>query len=114
MRDDASLAAVCAALLIPYRWRCFTPELVVRYVLAASDRESVRMLVATVAEAAVGRWCEIELPEPDDARVGALVRVLVSHRWRDLELTTLCTRLLAAAAWSGMSAGRIDTDETVT
>ena len=104
-RNDSSLAAVCAALLSPYRWRCFSPDLVARYVLAANDRDSVRMLVATVPDAAVGRWCEIELPEPDDARVGALVRFLVSHRWRDLELTTLCARLLAAAAWPGASAG---------
>lgn len=106
-QNDSSLAAGCAALLIPYRWRCFTPDLLARYVLAGSDRERVRTLVATVPDAAVGRWGELEFLESDDARVGALVGFLLSHRWRDLDVNTLCTQLLAvAAAWpGGVSAG---------
>lgn len=98
--NDSSVAA--ASAVRPYRWRCFTPELLARFVLAAGDRESIRRLLVSAPNVAVGRWGEIELAEPEDVRVLALVQFLVSRRWRDLELTALCTRLLElAAAWPG-------------
>jgi len=87
------MAAVYAALN-PYSWRSFTPELVARRVVAATDRQALTDMLRSVPGAAVGEWAE--LPEPagsGDPRVAALVRFMETHPWNQLRLHTL-SRLL--------------------
>lgn len=95
--EEAMVAAACAALR-PYRWRSFTPELMARLVLAARDRQSIRALLVTVPGAAVGPWGDVDLAEPDDVRVGTLVRFLESRRWTHLTVQALCARMLGVVA----------------
>ena len=95
--EEPTVAAACAALR-PHRWRSFTPELMARLVLAARDRQSVRALLVTVPGAAVGRWRAVDLAEPDDVRVKALVRFLESRRWTHLTVQALCVQMLAVVA----------------
>ena len=98
---EASMAAVYAALN-PYSWRGFSPELVARRVVAATDRQALTELLHTVPGAAVGEWGE--LPDPADSRdprVAALVLFLDKHPWNQLRLHTLCrlmVRVLRDAA----------------
>ena len=95
------MAAVYAALN-PYSWRSFTPDLVARRVVAATDRQALTDLLQTVPGASVGAWDE--LPEPADSRdprVTALVRFMEDHPWNQLRLHTLCrlmVRVLREAA----------------
>lgn len=93
-RDESTVAAACAALR-PYPWRSFTPALLARSVIAASDRQSLRELLVTVPGAALGSWSEVEPAPAADVRVKALVEVLEPHRWTELSLSSLCRRLLA-------------------
>ena len=92
--DEVALDATCAALE-PYGWRSFTPELVARFVVAASDRESLHAGLVAVPGAAVGSWGRLEPTAPDDRRLEPLVEFLTSHRWTQLRLPALCRRLLA-------------------
>jgi hypothetical protein len=92
--DEAALEAVCAALE-PYPWRSFTPELVARFVVAASDREGLRAGLVGVPGAAVGSWERLEPTAPDDRRLEPLVEFLTSHRWTQLRLSALCRGLVS-------------------
>ena len=92
-RDESPVEAACVALR-PYQWRGLTPELFTRWVLAAGDRERVRRVLADVPGVALGSWGVLEPADRDDVRVGALVGFLVSHRWTELSLSTVCTQLL--------------------
>jgi len=85
---------VVAATLAPYAWRDFTPEMIARFVVAASDRESLRRTLGTVAGATVGQWERLTPATPDDPRLAPLVTFLASHRWTELRLPALCRNLL--------------------
>ncbi len=91
--DQAAVDAMCA-VLEPYAWRSFTPELVARFMVAASDRESLRTGLVGVPGAAVGSWGRLEPAAPDDRRLEPLVEFLTSHRWTQLRLPALCRALL--------------------
>ena len=91
--NESPAEAVCAALR-PNHWRGLAPELFSRWVLAASDRESVRRVLVDVPGVGVGLWGVLEPTDRDDVRVGALVGFLVSHRWTELSLSSVCTQLL--------------------
>lgn len=93
-REEATVAAICAALA-PYPWRSFTPEMLTRAVLAASDRQGIRELLSSVPGVAVGPWEEVSFSDRGDVRVKDLVEFLMSHRWSDLSLSGLCRELLA-------------------
>ncbi len=92
--DESRLAAVTAALS-PYPWRSFTPELLARWVLAASDRHGIAHLLGAVPGADVGSWAQAEPAVRDDVRVDALVVFLAAHCWTELRLVALCRHLLA-------------------
>ena len=89
-----SLAEAARAALSPYQWRDFAPELLIRWVLAASDREHVHRLLVGVTGVELGPWDILEPADRDDVRVRALVGFLTCHRWRELSLRTVCTQLL--------------------
>jgi hypothetical protein len=91
--DESLVEAACSALR-PYRWRCFTPELFTRWVLAVRDREQVNRLLDQVGGVEVGPWEVLEPADRGDVRIGALVRFLASHRWTELSLSTVCAQLL--------------------
>jgi len=93
-RNEELVEAVCAALR-PYQWRSFTPELLARLLLAASDRQRVQGLLAGVPGAAVGTWDVLDPADRHDVRVSVLVEFLVSHHWTELSLGALCRELLA-------------------
>ena len=93
-RNEELVEAVCAALR-PYQWRSFTPELLARLLLAASDRQRVQGLLAGVPGAAVGTWDVLDPADRHDVRVSVLVEFLVSHHWTELSLGVLCRELLA-------------------
>jgi hypothetical protein len=89
-----------AATLAPYAWREFTEVMLARRVLGAVDQQVVRSFVGTVPGADVGVAEQPEPADAGDARVGALVRVLESRRWRKFSLDRLCSDLLwSLAAW---------------
>ena len=90
---DPRVAAACAALG-PYPWRGFTPEMLARRVLGATDRYGVTRLLATLPGAGEGPWGPVEPVEREDPRVDLLLELLASHRWTQLTLTGLCTRLV--------------------
>lgn len=83
-----------AATLAPYAWRDFTPEMIARFVVAASDRESLRRTLGSMAGATVGRWERLTPAASDDPRLAPLLAFLASHRWTDLRLPALCRNLL--------------------
>jgi hypothetical protein len=89
------LVEAASAALRPYQWRSFTPELLVRLLLAASDRQRVHGLLVGVPGAAVGTWDVLDPADRHDARVSVLVEFLMSHRWTELSLCALCRELLA-------------------
>lgn len=91
--QDRRVAAACAALG-PYRWRGFTPEMLARRVLAATDRDGITRLLATVPGARTGPWGQVEPVDREDPRVAPLTGFLASHGWTHLTLTGLCTRLV--------------------
>ena len=91
---NESPAEAAYAALHPYPWRGYTPAMVTRWVLAASDREQVRHLLTGVPGITAGRWDVLEPAGRDDVRIGALVELLESHRWTELRLRTVCTQLL--------------------
>ena len=82
-----------SAALEPYPWRRFTPELFARFVLAAHDRQSLEAVLGAVPGASVGSWVALEAAPRDDVRASPLVEFLVSHRWTELSLPTLCRSL---------------------
>jgi hypothetical protein len=83
-----------AAALAPYLWRDFAPVMIARFVAAASDRESLRGTLGTVAGATVGRWERLTPAAPDDPRLAPILTFLASHRWTELRLRELCRHLL--------------------
>jgi hypothetical protein len=89
-----TMVDVVAATLAPYAWRDFTPELIARLVVAASDRECLRRTLGTVAGTTVGRWDRLTPAAPDDPRLVPLLTFLASHRWTELRLPALCRTLL--------------------
>jgi hypothetical protein len=91
--DESVVEAACAALA-PYPWRSFTPELIARLVLAASDRESLQRVLVALPGAAVGPWERLVPAGADDPRLAPLVEFLVSHHWVGLRPATLCRNLL--------------------
>ena len=93
-RNEELAEAACAALR-PYQWRRFTPELLARLLLAASDRQRMHDLLVGVPGAAVGTWDVLVPADRHDVRVGFLVEFLVSHHWTELSLSALCRKLLA-------------------
>lgn len=95
-RDDRLVATV-SAVLQPYQWRSFRPELLARAALGAKDRHELSGVLAGVPGAVVGEWDEPAPVDRDDPRVAPLVRFLTSHRWTELTLTALCRQLLALA-----------------
>src|SRR5512144_3080502 len=66
---DESAAEALAAALTPYPWRRFTPDLLARWVVAASDRNSLSGLLGTVPGAVVGEWHRLDPADPGDPRV---------------------------------------------
>jgi hypothetical protein len=88
------VSALCAALE-PYPWRRFTPDLFARFVLTARDRQSLHSVLVTVPGASIGSWTALEPAPRDDVRAAPLVEFLVSHRWTELSLPTLCHHLSA-------------------
>jgi hypothetical protein len=93
-RYEELVVAACAALR-PYQWRSFTPELLARLLLAASDRQCLHGLLVGVPGAAVGMWDVLDPADRHDVRVSVLVEFLVSHHWTELSLCALCRELLA-------------------
>ena len=93
-RSEELVEAVCAALR-PYQWRGFTPELLARLLLAASDRQRIHGLLVGVPGAAVGTWDVLDPAHRHDVRVSVLVEFLASHHWTALSLCALCRKLLA-------------------
>jgi hypothetical protein len=91
-RNQAVVSAMCETLA-RYPWRRFTPHLLARLALAAHDRQGLQDVLDTVDGAAVGCWEALEPAERADPRVVPLVHLLVSHRWTELRLTTLCRKL---------------------
>jgi hypothetical protein len=92
-RNEELVEAACAALR-PYQWRSFTPELLARLLMAASDRQGVHGLLVGVPGAAVGTWDVLDPADRHDVRVSVLVEFLVSHHWTELSLGALCRKLL--------------------
>jgi hypothetical protein len=93
-RSEELVEAACAALR-PFQWRSFTPELLARLLLAASDRQRMHGLLVGVPGAAVGTWDVLDPADRHDLRVSVLVEFLVSHHWTELSLCALCRELLA-------------------
>ena len=93
-RNDELVEAACAALR-PYQWRSFTPELLARLLLAASDRQRVHGLLVGVPGAAVGTWDVLDPADRHDVRVSVLVEYMLSHLWTERSLWALCRELLA-------------------
>jgi len=93
-RYEELVEAACATLR-PYQWRSFTPELLARLLLAASDRQRLHGLLAGVPGAAVGTWDVLDPADRHDMRISVLVEFLVSHHWTELSLYALCRELLA-------------------
>jgi hypothetical protein len=93
-QNEELVEAACAALR-PYQWRSFTPELLARLLLAASDRQRLHGLLVGVPGAAVGTWGVLDPADRHDGRVGVLVEFLASHLWTERSLCALCRELLA-------------------
>jgi hypothetical protein len=93
-RNEELVAAACAALR-PYQWRNFTPELLARLLLAASDRQRLHGLLVGVPGAAVGTWDVLDPADRHDVRLRVLVEFLVSRLWTERSLCALCRELLA-------------------
>ena len=91
----ASRAAALAAALDPYPWRRFTPVLLARWVVAASDRHTLSDLLAGVPGALVGDWDPLDPAHPGDLRVDIVLGFLAAHRWSELRLDALCVQLMA-------------------
>jgi hypothetical protein len=91
--DESLLEASCAALE-PYGWRSFTPELLARFVVAASDRQSLNALLGRVPGGTVGAWAALEPGDSADPRVAPLVDFLAAHRWTGMRLAAVCRGLL--------------------
>ena len=91
---DESAAEALAAALTPYPWRRFTPDLLARWVVAASDRNSLGGLLGTVPGSVVGEWDRLDPADPGDPRVDSVFGFLTAHRWSELSLDTLCAQLM--------------------
>ena len=92
---NEDLVEAASAALRPYQWRSFTPELLARLLLAASDRQRVHGLLAGVPGAAVGTWDVLDPADRHDVRLSVLVELLASRLWTERSLCALCRELLA-------------------
>lgn len=93
MAEEGAVAAVCAVLQ-PYEWRSFTPDLLARCLLGALDRQRVLDLLLGVPGVRIGDPEPAGLAEPGDPRVPVLVGFLTGHQWQGLTLLALCRQLL--------------------
>lgn len=91
--DDPLVAAMTDALR-PYPWQRLRPELLARSLLAAKDRHELSCALTRLPGTAVGPWEELRPVDRDDARLAALIHFLVSHRWTELSLASLCWHVL--------------------
>ena len=84
------------AVLAPYGWRRFTPEMLARWAIAAVDGHELHALLARLTGHVYGPGDVVEPASPDDVRVGPLVEVMSERNWRGLTLERVAAKLVSA------------------